>query len=219
MKLKYERVVIISLLVIMGWTFFLQFLWLFGPSPRRYAYVTPDIDQVELRDKLEEIAKEDTSLLYLPDSIKENFLYSYTSLSYYGDYILSSFLYLKDVNCFLEIEGRKGYGKNVVIIRQVSDLNQFPDVDNYCDGFHFYQLSGKDGAPNLSKDRMKAIQRSFEKNVLSKIGLYHRDIQNLIVGSISEFAGKNSGTIMLLDVFIVISLIFILLIRSSINKE
>lgn len=214
MKLKYERVVIISLLVIIGWTFFLQFLWLFGPSPRQYAYVTPDIDQVELRDKLEEIAKEDTSLMYQPDYIKENYLYRYTSLSYNGNYILSSFLYLKDVNCFLKIEGWKGYGKNIVIIKQVSDLNQFPDVDNYCDGFHFYQLSDKDGAPKLSKDRMEAILRSFEKNVLSKVGLYHKDIQDLIVGSISQFVDKHLKAITLFDALAGFILLFVLVKKS-----
>ena len=63
MKTKYERVAILSFLVIIGWTLFLLFLMLYGPSPRRYAYVTPDMGQVELRDKLEDLAKEDTSLL------------------------------------------------------------------------------------------------------------------------------------------------------------
>lgn len=210
MKTKYERVAILSFLVIIGWTLFLLFLMLYGPSPRRYAYVTPDMGQVELRDKLEDLAKEDTSLLYQPDSIKENYQYSYTSLSYYGDYILSSFLYLKDVNCFLKIEGRRGYGKNIVTIKQVSDLDQFPNVDDYCDGYHFYQLSDKNSGPKPSKERMEAIQRSFEQNVLSKVGLYHRDIQDLIVGSISEFVDKNFRSLLLLDVSIVISLIIIL---------
>ena len=218
MKTKYERVAILSFLVIIGWTLFLLFLMLYGPSPRRYAYVTPDMGQVELRDKLEDLAKEDTSLLYQPDSIKENYQYSYTSLSYYGDYILSSFLYLKDVNCFLKIEGRRGYGKNIVVIKQVSDLDQFPNVDDYCEGYHFYHLSDKDNGPKPSKERMEAIQRSFERNVLSKVGLYHRDIQGLIVGSIAEFADKNFRTIFLLDIFFVVSLISILFVSKMKQK-
>jgi hypothetical protein len=218
MKLKYERVVIISLLVIIGWTSLLLFLALYGPSPRRYAYVTPDMGQVELRDKLEDLAKEDTSLLYQPDFIRENYQYRYTSLSYYGNYILSSFLYLKDVNCFLNIEGRRGYGKDKVIIKQVSDLDQFPDVDDYCEGYHFYHLSEKDNGPKPSKERMEAIQRSFEQNVLSKVGLYHRDIQGLIVGSISEFVDKNFRTIIFLDVFFVVLLISILFVRKMKQK-
>jgi len=218
MKTKYERVAILSFLVIIGWTLFLLFLMLYGPSPRRYAYVTPDMGQVELRDKLEDLAKEDTSLLYQPDSIKENYQYSYTSLSYYGDYILSSFLYLKDVNCFLKIEGRRGYGKNIVVIKQVSDLDQFPNVDDYCEGYHFYHLSDKDNGPKPSKERMEAIQRSFERNVLSKVGLYHRDIQGLIVGSIAEFADKNFRTIFLLDIFFVVSLISILFVSKMQQK-
>ena len=218
MKTKYERVAILSFLVIIGWTLFLLFLMLYGPSPRRYAYVTPDMGQVELRDKLEDLAKEDTSLLYQPDSIKENYQYSYTSLSYYGDYILSSFLYLKDVNCFLKIEGRRGYGKNIVVIKQVSDLEQFPNVDDYCEGYHFYHLSDKDNGPKPSKERMEAIQRSFERNVLSKVGLYHRDIQGLIVGSIAEFADKNFRTIFLLDIFFVVSLISILFVSKMQQK-
>ena len=218
MKTKYGRVVIISLLVVIGWTSLLLFLALYGPSPRRYAYVTPDIDQVELRDKLEDLAKEDTSLLHQPDFIRENYQYRYTSLSYYGNYILSSFLYLKDVNCFLNIEGRRGYGKDIVIIKQVSDLDQFPDVDDYCEGYHFYHLSEKDNGPKPSKERMEAIQRSFEQNVLSKVGLYHRDIQNLIVGSISEFVDKNFRTIFFLDVFFVVLLISILFVRKMKQK-
>ena len=218
MKTKYERVAILSFLVIIGWTLFLLFLMLYGPSPRRYAYVTPDMGQVELRDKLEDLAKEDTSLLYQPDSIKENYQYSYTSLRYYGDYILSSFLYLKDVNCFLKIEGRRGYGKNIVVIKQVSDLDQFPNVDDYCEGYHFYHLSDKDNGPKPSKERMEAIQRSFERNVLSKVGLYHRDIQGLIVGSIAEFADKNFRTIFLLDIFFVVSLISILFVSKMQQK-
>lgn len=218
MKTKYGRVVIISLLVIIGWTSLLLFLALYGPSPRRYAYVTPDMDQVELRDKLEDLVKEDTSLLYQPDSIRENYQYRYTSLSYYGNYILSSFLYLKDVNCFLNIEGRRGYGKDIVIIKQVSDLDQFPDVDDYCEGYHFYHLSEKDNGPKPSKERMEAIQRSFEQNVLSKVGLYHRDIQDLIVGSISEFVDKNFRTIIFLDVFFVVLLISILFVRKMKQK-
>lgn len=217
MKTKYKRVVIISLLVIIGWTSLLLFLALYGPSLRRYAYVTPDMGQVELRDKLEDLAKEDTSLLYQPDSIRENYQYRYTSLSYYGNYILSSFLYLKDVNCFLIIEGRRGYGKNIVTIKQVSDLDQFPDVDDYCEGYHFYNLSEKDNGPKPSKERMEAIQRSFEQNVLSKVGLYHRDIQDLIVGSIAEFADKNFRTIFFLDVFSVISFIFLLIVKRVKN--
>lgn len=218
MKTKYERVAILSFLVIIGWTLFLLFLMLYGPSPRRYAYVTPDMGQVKLRDKLEDLAKEDTSLLCQPDSIKENYQYSYTSLSYYGDYILSSFLYLKDVNCFLKIEGRRGYGKNIVVIKQVSDLDQFPNVDDYCEGYHFYYLSDKDNGPKPSKERMEAIQRSFERNVLSKVGLYHRDIQGLIVGSIAEFADKNFRTIFLLDIFFVVSLISILFVSKMKQK-
>jgi len=210
MKTKYGRVIIMSLLVVFGWLSFLLFLALYGPSPRRYAYVTPDMGQVELRDKLEDLAKEDTSLLYQPDFIRENYQYRYTSLSYYGNYILSSFLYLKDVNCFLNIEGRRGYGKDIVIIKQVSDLDQFPDVDDYCEGYHFYHLSEKDNGPKPSKERMEAIQRSFEQNALSQVGLYHRDIQDLIVGSISEFVDKNFRSLLLLDVSIVISLIIIL---------
>jgi len=217
MKTKYGRVVIMSLLVVIGWMSFLLFLALYGPSPRRYAYVTPDMGQVELRDKLEDLAKEDTSLLYQPDYIKENYQYRYTSLSYYGNYILSSFLYLKDVNCFLHIEGRRGYGKDIVIIKQVSDLDQFPDVDDYCEGYHFYQLSDKDSGLKPSKERMEAIQRSFEHNVLSKVGLYHRDIQGLIVGSIAEFADKNFRTIFFLDVFSVISFIFLLIVKRVKN--
>ena len=217
MKTKYKRVVIISLLVIIGWTSLLLFLALYGPSLRRYAYVTPDMGQVELRDKLEDLAKEDTSLLYQPDFIRENYQYRYTSLSYYGNYILSSFLYLKDVNCFLIIEGRRGYGKNIVTIKQVSDLDQFPDVDDYCEGYHFYHLSEKDNGPKPSKERMEAIQRSFEQNVLSKVGLYHRDIQDLIVGSIAEFADKNFRTIFFLDVFSVISFIFLLIVKRVKN--
>lgn len=211
MKPKFKQVVIFTFFVVVGWTYFLLLLFLYGPSPRRYAYVTPDMDQVELRDKLEDLAKEDTSLLYQPDSIKENYLYSYTSLSCYGDYILSSFLYLKDVNCFLEIKGLRAYGKNIVTIKQVSDLDQFPDVNDYCEGYHFYQLSDEDSGPKPSKARMEAIQRSFEKNVLSKVGLYHRDIQDLFVGTISKFAEKNFKTIVLLDAFIIISLLFLLL--------
>ena len=218
MKTKYGRVVIISLLVVIGWMSFLLFLALYGPSPRRYAYVTPDMGQVELRDKLEDLAKEDTSLLYQPDFIRENYQYRYTSLSYYGNYILSSFLYLKDVNCFLNIEGRRGYGKDIVIIKQVSDLDQFPDVDDYCEGYHFYQLSDKDSGLKPSKERMEAIQRSFEQNVLSKVGLYHRDIQDLIVGSISEFVDKNFRTIIFLDVFFVVLLISILFVRKMKQK-
>ena len=217
MKTKYGRVVIISLLVVIGWMSFLLFLALYGPSLRRYAYVTPDIDQVELRDKLEDLAKEDTSLLYQPDFIRENYLYRYTSLSYYGNYILSSFLYLKDVNCFLNIEGRRGYGKDIVIIKQVSDLDQFPDVDDYCEGYHFYHLSKKDNGPKPSKERMETIQRSFERNVLTKVGMYHRDIQGLIVGSIAEFADKNFRTIFFLDVFSVISFIFLLIVKRVKN--
>ncbi len=215
MKPKSVRVVVLSLFVVIGWTFFFIFLWLYGPSPRRYAYVTPDMDQVELRDKLEDLAKGDTSLLYQPDSIKENYLYSYTSLSYYGDYILSSFLYLKDVNCYLEIVGLRAYGKNIVTIKQVADLDQFPNVDDYCDGYHFYQLSDKDCGPKPSKERMEAIQRSFEQNVLSKVGLYHRDIQDLIVGSIREFIDKNFITIVLLDVFIAITLLLLSIKKSA----
>ena len=215
MKPKSVRVVVLSLFVVIGWTFFFIFLWLYGPSPRRYAYVTPDIDQVELRNKLEDLAKEDTSLLYQPDSIKENYLYRYTSLSNYGDYILSSFLYLKDVNCFLKIEGRRGYGKNIVTIKQVSDLDQFPNVDDYCEGYYFYQLSDKDSGPKPSKERMEAIQRSFEQNVLSKVGLYHRDIQDLIVGSISEFAEKNFRFLVLIDFFIAITLLLLSIKKSA----
>lgn len=217
MKTKYGRVVIISLLVVIGWMSFLLFLALYSPSLRRYAYVTPDMGQVELRDKLEDLAKEDTSLLYQPDFIRENYQYRYTSLSYYGNYILSSFLYLKDVNCFLNIEGRRGYGKDIVIIKQVSDLDQFPDVDDYCEGYHFYHLSEKDNGPKPSKERMEAIQRSFEQNVLSKVGMYHRDIQGLIVGSIAEFADKNFRTIFFLDVFSVISFIFLLIVKRVKN--
>lgn len=215
MKTKYERVAILSFLVIIGWTLFLLFLMLYGPSPRRYAYVTPDMGQVELRDKLEDLAKEDTSLLYQPDSIKENYQYSYTSLSYYGDYILSSFLYLKDVNCFLKIEGRRGYGKNIVTIKQVSDLDQYPNIDDYCEGYHFYQLSNKDSGHKPSRERMESIQRSLEQNVLSKVGLYHRDIQGLIVGSIAEFADKNFKIITTLDIFIGIIFLSLLIKKSA----
>lgn len=218
MKPKTVRVVVLSLFVAIGWTFFFIFLWLYGPSPRRYAYVTPDIDQVELRNKLEDLAKEDTSLLYQPDSIKEDYLYRYTSLSNFGDYILSAFLYLKDVNCYLEIKGLRAYSKNIVTIKRVSDLDQFPNFDDYCEGYYFYQLSDKDSGPKPSKERMEAIQRSFEQNVLSKVGLYHRDIQDLIVGSISEFVDRNFRTIFFVDVFFVVTLISILFVRKMKQK-
>lgn len=216
MKTKRKKVIIISLFVVIGWSFFIQFLCLFGPVPRQYAYVTPDLGQVEFRDKLEEIALIDTSLLYQPNYIKENYLnsyYTYTSLcysGYQGNYILSSFLYLKDINCFLKIEGRKAYGKNIVIIKQVADLDLFPDVNDYCEGYHFYQLSDSFHGPKPSQARMKAIQKSFENNVLSKVGSYHRDIQDYVVGTISGFAEKNFKTIILVDVFIVILLLFLL---------
>lgn len=211
MKPKSVRAVILSLFVVIGWTFFFIFLWLYGPSPHQYAYVTPDMGQVELRNKLEDLAKEDNSLLYQPDSIKENYLYRYTSLSYYGDYILSSFLYLRDVNCMLNIEGRRAYGKNIVIIKQVSDMDLFPDFDDYCEGYHFYVLSDNNGTSKPSKERMKSIQISFERNVLAKTGTFHKDIQDQFVGTISKFAEKNFRTIVLLDAFIVISLLFLLL--------
>ena len=122
------------------------------------------------------------------------------------------------MNCFLKIEGRRGYGKNIVVIKQVSDLDQFPNVDDYCEGYHFYHLSDKDNGPKPSKERMEAIQRSFERNVLSKVGLYHRDIQGLIVGSIAEFADKNFRTIFLLDIFFVVSLISILFVSKMQQK-